>query len=96
MLASLSLYIVSAMRRPEITTAIQGTALLASLPLYWFAVREAEMTGAAIVSAGTYLAVFAAGVAVFLRGSGLPLRELVPGRREAVQIATSLRTALAR
>ena len=92
----MSLYIVSAMRRPGITTVIQGTALLVSLPLYWIAVREAEMTGAAIVSAGTYMALFAAGVAVFLRDSGLPARELVPGRRDAAQIAGSLRAALAR
>ena len=92
----MSLYIVSALRRPGTTTLIQGTALLVSLPLYWIAVREWEMTGAAIVSAGTYLALFAAGVAVFLRNSGLPLRELVPGRRDAAQIASSLREALAR
>ena len=82
----MSLYIVSALRRPGTTTVIQGAALLVSLPLYWIAVREWEMTGAAIVSAGTYLALFAAGAWVFLRNSGLPLRELVPGRREARQI----------
>jgi len=92
----MSLYIVSALRRPGTTTVIQGTALLVSIPLYWIAVKEAEMTGAAIVSAGTYLVLFAAGAAVFLRNSGLPFRELVPGRREAVQIASSLRAAIAR
>ena len=92
----MSLYIVSALRRPGTTTLIQGTALLVSLPLYWFAVKEAEMTGAAIVSAGTYLVLFAAGVSVFLRASGLPLRELVPGRREAARIAATLRAAIAR
>ena len=92
----MSLYIVSALRRPGTTTVIQGAALLVSLPLYWIAVREGEMTGAAIVSAGTYLALFAAGVAVFLRNSGRPLRDLVPGRRDAAQIASSLRAGLAR
>ena len=92
----MSLYIVAALRRPGTTTVIQGVALAMSLPLYWFAVKEAEMTGAAIVSAGTYLVLFAAGAWVFLRNSGLPFRELVPGRGEAARIARSLRAALAR
>ena len=92
----MSLYIVSALRRPGTTTVIQAGALLVSLPLYWIAVREWEMTGAAIVSAGTYLVLFAAGSAVFLRTSALPLRELAPGRREVARIAKSLRAGIAR
>jgi O-antigen/teichoic acid export membrane protein len=92
----MSLYIVSALRRPGTTTLIQGAALIVSLPLYWLAVKQWDMTGAAAVSAATYIAVFAAGTAVFLRNSGVGFRALIPGREEPGRIFTSLRAGLSR
>jgi O-antigen/teichoic acid export membrane protein len=73
------LYIVSSLRRPGTTTLIQGGALLASLPLYYFAIRAWEMTGGAIVSSATYISVLACGAAILVTNSGVRPRELVPG-----------------
>ncbi len=73
-----SLYIIIVLQRPGATTLIQGGVLLASLPLYYLAVREWEMTGAAVVSSGVYLSVFLLGFAVLRASSSVRLGDLRP------------------
>ncbi|MBN1528514.1 MAG: oligosaccharide flippase family protein [Thermoleophilaceae bacterium] len=90
------LYIVSSLRRPGTTTLIQGGALLASLPLYYFAIKAWEMTGGAIVSSATYVSVLACGVAVLVANSGVRVRQLVPGPADLRSLAQFGRTAIGR
>jgi O-antigen/teichoic acid export membrane protein len=90
------LFLVSALRRPGTTTLIQAGGLVVSLPLYYVAIREAEMAGAAIVSSAAYLAVLGAGVAVMLRSTELKLGDLLPGRAEPVRLVGFVRAALSR
>jgi O-antigen/teichoic acid export membrane protein len=90
------LFLVSALRRPGTTTLIQAGGLVLSLPLYYVAIREAEMAGAAIVSSAAYLAVLGAGVAVMLRSTELKLGDLLPGRAEPVRLVGFVRAALSR
>jgi hypothetical protein len=61
------------------TTAIQGTAMLVSIPLYWLAVGRWGMTGAAVVSSAIYASVCGAGVVMFLRHRSDAGARLVPG-----------------
>ncbi|MDQ3648097.1 MAG: oligosaccharide flippase family protein [Actinomycetota bacterium] len=89
-----SLFIVSALRRPGTTTLIQGGALLVSLPLYYLAVREASMTGAAIVSSVVYASVLAMGLAVFVRNSPVSPRELLPHRGDLSEAVAALRGSM--
>lgn len=89
-----SFYIVITLQRPGLTTLIQGGVLLASLPLYYLAVREWEMTGAAIVSSGVYLTVFALGVAVLRGTSSVRLGDLRPGLEDVRRVVAFGRGAL--
>ncbi|HET6547461.1 MAG TPA: hypothetical protein VFG79_03315, partial [Solirubrobacter sp.] len=62
------------------------------LPLYWIAVGEAGMTGAAIVSSATYGSVMLAGIVVFVRQRRSAAARLVPGMaavRQARRLAGS-------
>jgi O-antigen/teichoic acid export membrane protein len=93
---AVGLFIVAALHRPGTTTVIQGSALLIALPLYWFAVGEWGMTGAAIVSSATYCSVLAAGVSIFLRHRSSPTARLVPGAQDVRELVALARTALAR
>ena len=77
------LYIISSLRRPGTTSLIQGGALIASLPLYYFAIRAWDMTGGALVSSATYMAVLGCGVAIIVANSSVRLRDLVPGPADA-------------
>lgn len=90
------LYIISALERPGTTTMIQGAALIVSLPLYYLAVREWAMTGAAVVASATYLSVLVAGVAVLLANSRVRLRDLRPGREEGAKLLHFARSLAAR
>lgn len=94
--AFVTLYIVSALRRPGTATLLQGTALLISLPLYYFAVRAEGMTGAALVSSGVYIALFSAGIAVLLRTSDVRLRDVLPGPKDLPRILALVRASLNR
>ena len=67
-----------------------------SLPLYYLAVREAEMTGAAIVSSAVYAGVLVAGLAVLIRNSSVGWTDLVPRRADLGGMRRTLRTALGR
>jgi O-antigen/teichoic acid export membrane protein len=78
----LSLHLIAALERPGLTTIIQGTALLISLPAYYVAVSASGMTGAALVSSGIYVGVFLTGLGIFLRGARVEARSLVPGRAD--------------
>jgi O-antigen/teichoic acid export membrane protein len=82
----LSLYIVVTLRRPGTTTLIQGAVLLVSLPLYYLAVREWEMTGAAVVSSCVYLSVFALGFAVLRATSSVRATDFVPRPADARRV----------
>ena len=86
-----SLFIVSALGRPGTTTLIQGGALLVSFPLYYFAVREAGMTGAAIVSSAVYSSVLAMGLVVFVRNSPVAPRDLLPRRTDMPRLVGAIR-----
>ena len=88
------LYIISSLRRPGTTSLIQGGALIASLPLYYFAIRAWEMTGGAIVSSATYASVLACGVAIMLSNSTVRLRDLVPGPDDVASLLHFGRSAL--
>jgi lipopolysaccharide exporter len=93
-----SLYIVTALRRPGLTTIIQLAAVAASIPLYYFAVKRYQMTGAAVASTLVYALVFVAGTVVFLRTSGIDARALRPRRedlRQLMALPSSLRRARA-
>jgi O-antigen/teichoic acid export membrane protein len=92
----LGLFIVAALERPGMTTAIQGSAMLISLPLYWVAVSEWGMTGAAIVSSSIYVGVLTAGVLIFRRYRSGPSASLVPRREDVRQSVAFARDALSR
>lgn len=81
-----SLHLIAALHRPLATTIIQGTAMLASLPLYYFAVRESGMSGAAIVSSAVYAGVMVAGIVLFTRATHITARRLLPGRQDAAEL----------
>jgi O-antigen/teichoic acid export membrane protein len=91
----LSLYIVTALRRPGLATAIQLSALALSLPLYYLGVRFFEMTGAAAASTVVYGIVLVAGIGVFARTSKLGAGALRP-RRDDVQAVYALASSLRR
>ncbi|MGH2840622.1 MAG: lipopolysaccharide biosynthesis protein [Solirubrobacteraceae bacterium] len=91
-----SLYIVASLRRPGLTTIIQSLALLGALPLYWLAVREWGMNGAAAVSCGVYVTVLAAGLAVLLRAPTVGPGDLLPGREDVRHVLELLRAGLTR
>lgn len=91
-----SLYIVSTLHRPGTTTLIQGSALVVSAPLYYLAVREWEMTGAAAVSSLVYLSVFAMGLIVLLRSSETRIVDLLPRPSDPARLVTLARSALNR
>lgn len=74
----MSLYIISSLRRPGMTTIIQGVALLVSAPLYWVAVRQWGYNGAAVVSSVTYGAVGVTSVAILARSPHVRWRQLRP------------------
>jgi O-antigen/teichoic acid export membrane protein len=82
----LGLHIIAALHRPTLTTAIQGGALLASLPLYWAAISAWGMTGAAIVSSAVYASVALAGVLVFQRHQTSSTARLLPRRADVRDI----------
>jgi O-antigen/teichoic acid export membrane protein len=88
------LYIISSLRRPGTTSLIQGGALIASLPLYYFAIRAWEMTGGALVSSVTYASVLTCGVAIMVSSSTVRLRDLVPGPADAASLLHFGRSAL--
>jgi O-antigen/teichoic acid export membrane protein len=92
----LGLFIVAALERPTLTTAVQGIALLVSLPLYWVAVGEWEMTGAAIVSSTVYGSVLAAGVLIFRRYRSSAAARLLPHAEDVRQARAMIGDALAR
>ncbi len=81
-----SLYIVASLRRPGTTTIIQSAALAIALPLYWLAVRDWGIEGAALVSSLVYASVLAAGLAVLLRAPTVGPRDLLPGREDVRHI----------
>ena len=91
-----ALFIVASLKRPGLTTVIQAGGLVVSLPLYYLAVREAQMTGAAIVSSAVYTGVLVAGLAVLISSSSLRWTQLVPGRADLTGMRQTLRTALGR
>jgi O-antigen/teichoic acid export membrane protein len=90
------LFIVASLQRPGLTTSIQAVALVISLPLYYLAVREAEMTGAAIVSSAVYASVLTAGLVVLMRNSAVGVRDLIPGRADIGGMTHALRNAIGR
>lgn len=89
-----SLYIVITLRRPGTTTLIQGGVLLASLPLYYLAVRSWGMTGAAVVSSCVYIAVFLLGLTILRSTSSVRLRELRPRLDDARRVLAFARASL--
>lgn len=89
-----SLFILSTLRRPGTTTAIQGAALIAGLPLYYVAIVEWEMTGAALASSVVYISVLTMGLCVLLRNSRLRVRDLLPGGVELRRLAELSRSAV--
>lgn len=90
------LYIVAALRRPGTTTIIQTAGLAVALPLYWLAVRQWGIEGAAVVSSAVYVAVLAAGLAVLLRAPAVGPGDLLPGREDVRHVFALVRGALAR
>lgn len=93
-----SLYLVTALRRPGLTTLIQLSAVAASIPLYYFAVKRYQMTGAAVASTLVYALVFLAGAFVFLRTSGISVRALRPRGedvRQLIALPSTIRRARA-
>jgi O-antigen/teichoic acid export membrane protein len=91
-----SLFIVAALHRPGATTVIQGTALLAGVPLYWLAVGEWGMTGAAVVSSCIYSAVLTAGVVLFRRSRSSPTAHLLPRSADVRMVWGKAQEVLAR
>jgi O-antigen/teichoic acid export membrane protein len=90
----IALYIISTLRRPGTTTLIQAGALLVSLPLYYVAVREWEMTGAAVVSSAVYVSVMAMGAVVLCRSSAVRPLELLPRPADAGRVLDFARSSL--
>jgi len=89
-----SLYVISTLRRPGTTTLIQAGALVVSLPFYYLAVREWEMVGAAVVSSGVYLAVFALGLVVLCRSAAVRVGQLVPKPDDLRRVAAFARASI--
>jgi O-antigen/teichoic acid export membrane protein len=90
-----SLYIMSSLRRPGTTTLIQGLAFLISVPLYWVAIDEWSLNGAALVSTLTYAAVFAAGIIILERSPHVSWRDLVPSVHDVRHMHDLARRGLA-
>ena len=90
------LFIVASLQRPGLTTLIQAVGLVISLPLYYVAVREAEMTGAAVVSSAIYIGVLLAGLVVLISNSAVRWSDLIPRRADLGGITHALRTAVGR
>ena len=91
----LGLYIMSSLHRPGTTTLIQGLGFLISAPLYWFAVQEWGLNGAAMVSTLTYAAVFATGLIILERSPHISWRDLVPTMNDVRHMAELGRRGLA-
>jgi O-antigen/teichoic acid export membrane protein len=91
----LALYIMSSLRRPGMTTIIQGTGLLVALPLYWWTVRQWGYNGAAVASTLVYAGVFAAGLAVLLRSPHVGWRQLRPTLHDVRHMRDLARAGLA-
>ena len=91
----LALYTLSTLRRPGLTTIIQGVAFLCAAPLYWIAVREWGVNGAAVVSTAIYFGICAAGAAMLVRSPAVRPRDLVPTPRDATRMLGLARAALA-
>ena len=92
----LGLYLVAALERPGLTTGIQASAMLVSLPLYWLAVREWGMTGAAVVSSAIYGSVMLLGAIVFYRHRIPDGTGLIPRRRDVREAVAMVRRAARR
>jgi O-antigen/teichoic acid export membrane protein len=90
----LSLYTLSTLRRPGLTTLIQGLGFLVAAPLYWVAVRQWGVNGAAVVSTATYCAICAAGATILVRSSAVRPRDLVPTARDAARMLGLARAGL--
>ena len=86
---------MSSLHRPGTTTLIQGLAFLISAPLYWIAVEEWGLNGAAMVSTLTYAAVFAAGLIILERSPHISWRDLVPTMHDVRHMADLGRRGLA-
>lgn len=89
-----SLFIVSSLHRPGTTTVIQASALMVSLPLYYFAIAAWGMAGAAAVSSFVYLSVLAMGLTVLFRSSGTRPAELLPRASDGHRLLTFARTTV--
>ena len=92
--APVSLLIISNLRRPGTTAIIMGSALLASLPLYYWMILWLDMSGAAIASSIVYMSVLAGGVAVMTRATSVDLADLAPRRADVGQVVAIGRSAL--
>jgi Na+-driven multidrug efflux pump len=90
-----ALYIMSSLHRPGTTTLIQGLAFVVSAPLYWVAVGEWGLNGAAIVSTVTYALVFAAGLIILERSPHIGWRDLLPTMHDVRHMAELARRGLA-
>jgi len=90
-----ALYIMSSLHRPGTTTLIQGLAFLISAPLYWIAVDEWGLNGAATVSTVTYAVVLAAGLVILERSPHITWRDLVPTMHDVRHMADLGRRGLA-
>jgi O-antigen/teichoic acid export membrane protein len=91
----LSLYLTSTLRRPGTATIIQGLGFLASVPAYWLAVEQWGINGAAAVSTVTYVAVFAAGLVMLFRTSGVRRSDLLPRASDIRHMMDLARRAIA-
>lgn len=79
----IGLYIVSALRRPAFTSAVQAGAFICCVPLYVAAISLFGIEGAAAVSSVTYASVFVAGIAFVVAKQHVRPREFVPSRADA-------------
>ena len=88
-----SLYLVAALGRPGLTTVIQASALVLSIPMYYVAVERWGMNGAAVVSSGVYGFVLVAGIAALLTFSPVRLTAIFPRGDDARLVWRTLRRA---
>jgi O-antigen/teichoic acid export membrane protein len=93
---TVSLYILSSLRRPATTTALQAGALAVSVPLYLALIGAAGMNGAAVASSIVYTGLLAAGLTVVLRSSELRAAELIPRPGDLSRLVQAGRSALRR
>ena len=93
---TVSLYILSSLRRPATTTALQAGALAVSVPLYLALIGAAGMNGAAVASSIVYMGLLAAGLTVVLRSSELRAAELIPRPGDLSRLVQAGRSALRR